>query len=113
VRLISEKKGEPEWLLEFRLKAFHYWQTQEQPTWGHLQIPPIDYQAISYYADPTAAKKKEGPKSLEDIDPELMKKEKICRKRRTFAAANFKNKGSWIPTTAQKTTIRVMPMSTV
>jgi len=73
VRLISEKKGEPKWLLEFRLKAFRYWQTQEQPTWGHLQMPPIDYQAISYYADPTAAKKKEGPKSLEDIDPELMK----------------------------------------
>ena len=43
VRLISEKKGEPEWLLEFRLKAFRYWQTQEQPTWGHLQMPPIDY----------------------------------------------------------------------
>ena len=63
VRLISQKKGEPDWLLEFRLKAFRYWQTQEQPTWGHLQMPPIDYQAISYYADPTA-KKKSGPKNL-------------------------------------------------
>ena len=72
VRLISQKKGEPDWLLEFRLKAFRYWQTQEQPTWGHLKMPEIDYQAISYYADPTA-KKKSGPKSLEEIDPELMK----------------------------------------
>ena len=73
VRLISEKKGEPEWLLEFRLKAFRHWLTLEQPTWGHLEMPEIDYQAISYYADPTAAKKKSGPKSLDEIDPELMK----------------------------------------
>ena len=74
VRLISEKKGEPEWLLEFRLKAFRYWQTQEQPSWGHLQMPPIDYQAISYYADPT--KKKASPTgggAEGAIDPELMK----------------------------------------
>ena len=71
VRLISKKKEEPEWLLEFRLKAFRYWQTLEQPSWGHLQMPPIDYQAISYYADPTV--KKDGPKSVDEIDPELMK----------------------------------------
>ena len=70
VRLISAKKGEPDWMLEFRLKAFHYWETLEQPTWGHLDIPPIDYQAISYYADPT--KKKDNTQSKE-IDPELMK----------------------------------------
>ena len=70
VRLISEKKGEPEWLLDFRLKAFKYWQTQEQPTWAHLDMPVIDYQDISYYADPTANSKKDGPK---EIDPELMK----------------------------------------
>ena len=65
------KKEEPEWLLEFRLKAFRYWQTLEMPTWAHLNIPEIDYQAISYYADPT--KKKEGPKSLDEVDPELLK----------------------------------------
>ena len=70
VRLISEKKGEPEWLLEFRLKAYRYWLTQEQPTWAHLDMPVIDYQDISYYADPTANSKKDGPK---EIDPELMK----------------------------------------
>ena len=73
VRLISEKKGEPDWMLEFRLKAFRHWQTMKQPTWGHVTIPPIDYQAISYYADPMA--KKKNPNLTEDgqIDPELEK----------------------------------------
>ena len=70
-RLISAKKGEPEWLLDFRLKAYRYWLTLDMPQWAHLRIPEIDYQAISYYADPT--KKKEGPKSLDEIDPEVMK----------------------------------------
>ena len=70
VRLISAKKGEPEWMLDFRLKAFNYWKTQQQPTWGHVHVPDIDYQAISYYADPMAKKKDEGKK---EIDPELMK----------------------------------------
>ena len=72
IRIISSKKNEPDWMLEFRLKAFRYWQTLEQPDWGHLEMPEIDYQAISYYADPLA-QKKDGPKSVEDIDPELMK----------------------------------------
>ncbi|RHK59284.1 Fe-S cluster assembly protein SufB [Bacteroides ovatus] len=71
IRLISSKKDEPEWLLEFRLKAYRHWLTLEMPTWAHLRIPEIDYQAISYYADPT--KKKEGPKSMEEVDPELIK----------------------------------------
>ncbi len=71
VRLISRKKGEPDWLLEFRLKAYDYWKTAKQPTWGHLRLPEIDYQAISYYADPTAKSKDgDGPK---EIDPELVK----------------------------------------
>ena len=70
VRLISRKKGEPEWLLDFRLKAFRHWQTMKEPTWGHLHLPEIDYQAISYYADPMAQKKKEGDGK---IDPELEK----------------------------------------
>ncbi len=73
VRAISARKGEPEWLLAFRLEAFRYWQTQTPPTWAHIEMPPIDYQDISYYADPTAGKKKDGPKSLDEIDPELMK----------------------------------------
>jgi Fe-S cluster assembly protein SufB len=69
IRLISAKKHEPEWLLEFRLNAYRYWLTLEMPTWAHLDIPPIDYQAISYYAAP---KKKEGPKDLNEVDPELL-----------------------------------------
>ena len=71
VRLISEKKGEPEWLLEFRLNAFRHWQTLEMPHWAHLDIPDIDFQAISYYAAPKT--KKEGPKSMDEVDPELVK----------------------------------------
>ncbi|MBO5025027.1 MAG: Fe-S cluster assembly protein SufB [Bacteroidaceae bacterium] len=70
IRTISSKKGEPEWLLEFRLEAYRYWLTQKQPEWGHLKMPDIDYQAISYYADPTKKKKDSGSK---EIDPELMK----------------------------------------
>ena len=69
VRLISKKKGEPDWLLDFRLKAFRHWETLTMPTWAHLDIPPIDYQAISYYAAP---KKKESPKSLDEVDPQLI-----------------------------------------
>ncbi len=69
IRLISKKKGEPEWLLEFRLKAYRHCLTLKMPTWAHLDIPEIDYQAISYYATP---KKKEGPKSLDEVDPELL-----------------------------------------
>ncbi len=70
VRIISAKKNEPDWLLQFRLKAFRHWQTLEMPMWAHLNIPAIDYQDIIYYAAP---KKKEGPKSLDEVDPELLK----------------------------------------
>ena len=70
VRLISRKKNEPEWLLEFRLKAYRHWLTMTPPKWGHLNMPDIDFQAISYYAAPVS---KEGPKSLDEVDPELIK----------------------------------------
>ena len=70
IRLISSKKNEPEWLLEFRLEAYRYWLTLEMPTWAHLNIPPIDYQAISYYADPLQKSKENKNK---EIAPELMK----------------------------------------
>jgi Fe-S cluster assembly protein SufB len=70
VRLISARKEEPDWLLEFRLKAFRHWQTMAMPTWAHLTIPPINYQDVIYYAAP---KKKEGPKSLDEVDPELIR----------------------------------------
>lgn len=69
VRMISAKKEEPEWLLEFRLKAFRYWQTLKHPTWAKLTIPEIDYQALYYYAAP---KKKDSIASLDEIDPELL-----------------------------------------
>ena len=70
-RIISAKKHEPEWLLEFRLKAFRYWQTLEMPQWALLKIPPIDYQDIIYYAAPKS--KENGPKSMDEVDPELLK----------------------------------------
>ena len=68
---ISRMKNEPDWLLEFRLAAYRHWLTLEQPDWGHLNIKPIDYQAISYYSAPK--NKKEGPKSLDEVDPELLR----------------------------------------
>ena len=68
VRLISAKKNEPEWLLEFRLKAYRHWLTLSMPTWAHLDIPEIDYQQIAYYAAP----RKNAPKSPDEVDPELI-----------------------------------------
>src|SRR5512138_2039918 len=70
IRLISSKKGEPEFLTEWRLKAYRHWLTMEEPTWAHVKYSPIDYQAISYYAAPKAAGT--GPKSLEEVDPKLL-----------------------------------------
>ncbi|RPI16428.1 MAG: Fe-S cluster assembly protein SufB [Lysobacterales bacterium] len=69
IRLISRKKNEPQFMLDWRLKAFRHWLTMRQPDWAHVRIAPIDYQAISYYSAP---KKKDGPKSLEEVDPKLL-----------------------------------------
>jgi len=69
IRLISAKKEEPAWLLDWRLAAFRHWQTMTEPTWAHVHYPPIDYQAISYYSAP---KVKEAPKSLDEVDPKLL-----------------------------------------
>ena len=69
IRLISAKKGEPDWLLDFRLKAFEFWQTLSEPTWAKLQYDKIDYQDLSYYSAP---KQKVAPKSLNEVDPELL-----------------------------------------
>ena len=69
IRFISARKGEPEWLLEFRLKAYRHWLTLEPPTWAHLDIPEINFQDISYYAEPV---KKEAPGSLDEVDPQLL-----------------------------------------
>jgi Fe-S cluster assembly protein SufB len=68
VRFISAKKGEPEWLTEWRLGAYHRWLGMEEPDWQKVGYPPIDYQAISYYSAP---RQKEAPKSLDEIDPEI------------------------------------------
>ncbi|MDZ4692390.1 Fe-S cluster assembly protein SufB [Terricaulis sp.] len=69
VRYISAKKGEPEWMLAWRLEAFERWLTLEEPTWALVQYPPIDYQAARYYAEPKAGSKY---KSLDDVDPEIL-----------------------------------------
>lgn len=69
IETISTRKQEPDWLLQWRFKAFRHWLTQEEPNWASVHHPPIDYQAISYYSAP---KSKDGPKSLDEIDPELL-----------------------------------------
>ena len=70
VRFISAKKQEPEWMLEWRLKAFRAWQEMEEPTWAHVHYPPINFQALSYYSAPKSMADK--PKSLDEVDPELL-----------------------------------------
>jgi len=67
---LSKVKNEPQWMLEYRLKAFAHWQTMTEPNWQQLQIEPIDYQAISYYSAPKSDKDK--PKSLDEIDPQIL-----------------------------------------
>src|SRR3972149_5856875 len=69
IRLISAKKQEPEWLTEWRLAAYRHWLKMKDPAWANIQFPPIDYQKISSYSAP---KGKEGPKSIEDVDPKLL-----------------------------------------
>ncbi len=71
VRRISAKKQEPEWLLEFRLKAYRHWLTMPLPNWAKVRYPPVDYQAITYFSAPKG--KGDGPKSLDNVDPELLR----------------------------------------
>ncbi|WP_144393256.1 Fe-S cluster assembly protein SufB [Pleionea sediminis] len=70
VRAISAKKGEPEWMLEWRLKAFEAWKTMEEPDWAHVNFPKVDYQEISYFSSPKSMEDK--PKSLDEVDPQLL-----------------------------------------
>ena len=70
VRFISAKKSEPEWLTEWRLEAYRRWVTMREPTWARVSYPPIDYQDLYYYSAPKTAA---GPKSLAEVDPELLK----------------------------------------
>jgi Fe-S cluster assembly protein SufB len=69
IRLISEKKAEPEWMLEWRLKAYRHWLEMREPNWANITYPPIDYQAIHYYAAPKQTK---APESLDEVDPKLL-----------------------------------------
>lgn len=71
IRFISAKKGEPEWLLDWRLKAFSVWKEMEEPEWAHVNYPDIDFQAVSYYSAPKSMADK--PQSLDEVDPELLK----------------------------------------
>ena len=71
IRMISAKKEEPEWMLEWRLKAYCHWLTMEEPTWANIHYSPIDYQSIAYYSAPKP--KGSGPKSLDEVDPEILK----------------------------------------
>ncbi|MBU3021795.1 Fe-S cluster assembly protein SufB [Aestuariibacter sp. A3R04] len=71
IRRISEMKGEPEWMLEWRLKAYHAWLKMEEPEWAHVTYPKVDFQAISYYSAPKSMQDK--PKSLDEVDPELLR----------------------------------------
>jgi Fe-S cluster assembly protein SufB len=71
IRLISAKKQEPEFMLEWRLKAYRHWLTMQEPTWANVHFPPIDYQKIVYYSAPKS--KSDRPKSLDEVDPELLK----------------------------------------
>ena len=70
IRLISAKKNEPAWLLEFRLKAYQQWLKMEEPTWPNVKYPKIDFQAISYYSAP---KPKQKLSSMDEVDPELLR----------------------------------------
>jgi Fe-S cluster assembly protein SufB len=71
IRAISAKKGEPEWMLEWRLKAYRHWLTMKEPTWANIKYEPMDYQSISYYSAPKS--KDDAPKSLDEIDPEIIR----------------------------------------
>ena len=71
IRRLSAMKNEPEWMLNWRLKAYETWLNMEDPDWAHLDYPPIDYQAVSYYSAPKSMADK--PKSLDEVDPELLR----------------------------------------
>ena len=70
IRLISTKKKEPQWMTDWRLKAFRHWQTMTEPTWQFVKYPPVNFQDITYYSAPR--QKTDGPRSLEEVDPKLL-----------------------------------------
>src|SRR5512147_937173 len=70
VRRLSAVKGEPEWMTEWRLKAYRHWLTMKEPSWANVRYSPIDYQSISYYSAPKRSQN--APKSLDEVDPKLL-----------------------------------------
>lgn len=100
VRFISAKKNEPQWMLDWRLKAFRHWQTMPMPDWAKLNVPPIDYQDAYYYAAPKAKKKLE---SLDEVDPGF------CASMKS-SAFRWKNRKFW-PGSKARARSRSMPCS--
>lgn len=96
VRFISAKKDEPEWMLAWRLDAFERWLAMEEPDWAKVSFPPIDYQDSYYYAAP---KQKVGPKSLDEVDPDLLETYKKlgirCASRRCWPASKARPAMPW------------------
>ena len=76
IREISTRKGEPEWLLEWRLEAYAKWLKMTPPDWAHVDYPPIDFQSISYFSAPK--KQGDGPQSLDEVDPALIETYLVC-----------------------------------
>ncbi|MDH3468682.1 MAG: Fe-S cluster assembly protein SufB, partial [Gammaproteobacteria bacterium] len=70
IHVLSSRKNEPEFMLEWRLNAYRHWLDMQEPDWAHVHYPPVDFQAISYYSAPKA--KTDGPQSLDDVDPKLL-----------------------------------------
>ncbi len=84
VRAISARKGEPEFMLEWRLKAYRHWLTMKHPTWAHVHYPQIDFQAISYFSAPKSDEDR--PQSLDEVDPKLLVRQARHTAARTRAA---------------------------
>jgi Fe-S cluster assembly protein SufB len=73
VHMIADRRGDPDFVREFRIKAYRYWLTMSEPSWAHVSYPPVDFQDLKYYSAPKKKSEEEGPKSLDEIDPELLK----------------------------------------
>jgi len=91
IHRLSKVKNEPEFMLEYRLKAFRHWRTMKTPEWAFVKFPPIDYQSISYYSAPK--RKEDGPKSLDDIDPEVLEAYKKTRHSARRTGASGRHRG--------------------
>ena len=103
IRMISARKEEPEWLLEFRLDAFRRWQKMPMPRWGHLDMPEIDFQDIIYYAAPK--KDSERPKEIDPALEETTGNQRRVRPKKRISSSPSQKPGTEIPKNARKRTI--------